>query len=123
MRFLIGMACLCVVLPAQTRSEVERTRQLVEAGALPRTKLAETEQALEDLKDEETLRNTLYGSVTVENLTEDQTTGMVAAAKRQMERRRKRLDAVRALVDQGVAAYTSLYPLIEDLDRAKRTVD
>jgi hypothetical protein len=95
----------------------------VDAGALPRTRLAEAEQAIADLKDEDILRKTLYGAVTVEELTEDQATGMLAAAKRQLERRQKRLDAAKSLVSQGVAAPTSIYPVLEELDRGKRTVD
>jgi hypothetical protein len=132
MRFLIGMGCLCLALTAQTpdtpamnqaRSDVERVRQLVDAGALPRTRLVDAELAVADQKDEAILRKTLYGSVTVEDLTEDQTADMISAAKRQLERRQKRLDAAKKLVDQGVAPPSSIYPLLEDLDRGKRTVD
>ena len=108
---------------ARSRADAVHIRELVEAGALPRQKLEEAEQALAMLKDEEVLRRTLYGTLTVEDLTEEQTQEMIAAARRQFDRQRKRLEAANKLVDEGVAPRTTLTPLLEDFDRGGRTVD
>ena len=107
----------------RARAEAEHIRKLVEAGALPRLKLEESEQALARLEDEEILQRTLYGSLTVEDLTEVQTQEMVEAARRQLNYQRQRLDAAKKLADEGVAARTSVTPVLEDFDRSGRTVD
>lgn len=132
MRILTVMVCFCLGLcaqapetPAMQRAQAEagRVRELVEAGALPRQRLAEAEQALAAVRDDEILRRTLYGALTVEDLTEEQTAEMNAAARRQLERQSKRLETAKKLVDEGVSPRTSLYPILEDLDRARKTVD
>jgi len=54
-----------------------------EAGrsrALPRLKLEEAEQALANSKDEEILQRTLYGEVSIEDLTGEQAGEMIDAA-------------------------------------------
>jgi hypothetical protein len=108
---------------AQARAEAERTRKLVEEGALPRTRLAEAEETLAGLKDDEILQRILYGSLTVEDLTEEQSGEMLAAARRQLARREKKVAAAKKLIAEGVAPLRSLYPYLEDLDRQRRTLD
>lgn len=133
MRFLLLGAGLwfAAVLPAAADSpamrrateEVERLRKLVDAGAAPRLKLEEAERALAAARDQETLERTLYGPVGVEDLTEEQSAEMVAAAKRELERHAKRLDSAKRLVDEGAMPRTALTPLLQDLDRARKTLD
>ncbi len=126
-----GLAC-CEVLFGQTPEapevrrageEAERVRAQVEAGAAPRQKLDQVRQSLDDAQDEAILRGTLYGSLTVEDLTEEQGREMVAAANRMFERRQARLDLARKLVEEGVLARLSLSDYIVELDRSRRTLD
>jgi hypothetical protein len=95
----------------------------VAAGAAPRAALDTAERELVDAQDEVILRQTLYGSISAEELTSEQATAMVEAAQRQLDRQKDKMDTARKLVDQGVAARTSLTPLIEDFDAKARTVD
>ncbi len=126
-----GLAC-CEFLFGQTPEapevrrageEADRVRALVEAGAAPRQKLDEMRQSLDDAQDEAILRGTLYGSLTIEDLTEEQGREMVAAANRMFERRQARLDLARKLVAEGVLARLSLSDYIVELDRSRRTLD
>jgi hypothetical protein len=130
MRLAVALAlCLGGVLYAQTGSieeakeEADRIRTLVEAGALPRVRLDEAQELLAKAEDEETLARTLYGSLQVEDLTEEQADQMLAAARRRFAAEQARLEKARKLVDEGVAPRTSVWTALEDLDRARRTVD
>jgi hypothetical protein len=103
--------------------EAERVRALIDAGAAPRQRLDEAAQKIEDARDEAVLRGTLYGNLTIEELTEEQGKDMVAAATRIFERRQARLDQARRLVEEGVLARLSLSDFIAELDRSRRTLD
>jgi multidrug resistance efflux pump len=111
--------------PAMRRAleEVERLRKLVDAGAAPRLKLEEAERALAAARDEEVLERTLYGAVGVEELTEEQSAEMVAAARRALERQTRRLEDSKRLVEEGAMPRTALTAVLQDFDRAKKTVD
>ena len=103
--------------------EAARVRALVEAGALPRTRLAEVDRDLADARDDDILRRTLFGLATVEDLTEEQIREMLAAADRRVARQRERLEQARKLVEEGGAPRTSLSPFLEELDSRRRTFD
>ncbi len=103
--------------------ELERVRTLVAAGAAPRASLEPVERALTAAQDDMIVAHTLYGKIGVEDLTEEQAGNMVSAARRQVEREKARLEAVRKLVDQGVAARAALMPVLEDLESRRKTLD
>lgn len=104
-------------------AEVDRIRALVDAGALPRKALADAESALEEARDRDVLRATLYGSLTLEQFTEEQARSMIAAAERQLARQQARVDAVKGQIAQGVRAPTALTPYLEELDAVRRALD
>ena len=103
--------------------EPERIGALVEAGALPASELDRARAAEADREDEAILRQILYGSLAIEDLTEEQGRQMVAAAQRRLERRRVRLEQAKKLVEEGALPRLALTPLLEELDRARRTLD
>jgi hypothetical protein len=105
------------------RQQAERIRSLVEAGAAPKARLQEAEQFLAEAQDEQILRQTLYGKLGVEDLTSDQTSQMVAAAQRELDREQAKLQRMQALVEQGVAARTDLTPILTEVDARHRTLD
>ncbi len=107
----------------RARAEAEHIRKLVEAGALPRLKLEEAEQALARLKDEEILQRTLYGSLTVEDLTEVQTQEMVEAARRQLRLSTAASGCSQETGGRGRCGAHAITPVLEDFDRSGRTVD
>jgi hypothetical protein len=126
-----GLAC-CEVLFCQTpdapevrraNEEAARVRALVEAGAAPRQKLDELSRALDDVQDEIILNRTLYGKLTIEELTEEQSREMVAAAERIFERRQARLDLARRLVAEGGLPRLAVSDYVVELDRSRRTLD
>lgn len=101
---------------AAASAELTRVHALVDAGALPRTRLAQAEDAVADAQDAAFLRRTAYG----QDLTVDQAGEMAAAASRRLERRQKALDKAQRLVAARVAAEPSLKPFLEDLERQRQ---
>ena len=103
--------------------DINRIRELVEQGALPRKALDDAREALQDTRDEEILRNTLYGKMTLEQFDERQAGEMLDAAERHFQRRQQKLDAAKKLVDEGVRPPASLVPFLEELDRGRGVRD
>lgn len=131
MRFGVAVSVLAAFtayaqLPTELKKvqeEVEKTRLQVEAGVLPRARLAEIEARLADAQDDQILRETLYGPLGVEDLTERQAGQMIAAAERRLETQRRAIEAAKRLVDAGAASLLSLSPYYEELERRMKTVD
>jgi hypothetical protein len=130
MRVLISLLVVCAwsayagqdpedAVVAQARAGIEKLRALVEAGAAPRAQLEKAEEGLADAEDAAILRHTVYG----QDLTEDQTGGMLAAAERRLERRKKALAVAQGLVREGVASPLSLGTFLEALDLARKEYD
>jgi hypothetical protein len=107
----------------QAQQEAEKIRMQIEAGVLPRARLADIQEKLADAQDDETLRHTLYGSIGVEELTEEQAADMIAAAERRVARQQSALDKAKALVAAGATPAASLVPYEEELDRRRKAVD
>lgn len=133
-RFVVLVACACA-LYGQTASapaaasqqelarEIEKLKELVAAGAAPRAALDSAQKRLDDQRDEEVLRQTLYGKLEVEELSPEQADEMVQAATRRVERRRDALNEAKRKVEAGAASRTSLTPFLEDYDRMMRALD
>lgn len=105
------------------RESLEQTRKLAEAGAVSRKQLEAAEKALEQAKDDAVIASTIDAQLSVEDLTEEQTGEMSAAAKRGLARELARLEAHAKLVSEGVAPRTSLRSFELDVERARRIVD
>ncbi|MGA2577051.1 MAG: hypothetical protein ABSH24_13615 [Bryobacteraceae bacterium] len=103
----------------RARLNIQRLRAQVEAGALPRVRLEEAEDALGDAQDLAVLRRTMYG----QDITEEQAAEMVAAAQRRLDRRQKRLERIRPLIDSGIAARNDLDPLEDQVGFARKEYD
>jgi len=97
------------------KDELGRVEQLVQAGALPRVRLEEAQQNVEDAQDEATLDRTLYGDLPVDKVNDQLMDEMVAAAQRRVERSQIQLQQAQKLVADGIAAQSSLTPIQEDL--------
>lgn len=105
------------------RKDAEQVRKLVEAGALPRNALDEADLVLQEARDEAILGRTLYGSVTIEELTEEQTAEMLVAAQRLVDRQQREWEQARQLVEEGAAPRKSLTSYEEELDRRRQTLE
>lgn len=107
----------------KARSEYERVRALVEAGALPRKALEEARLALDEAADREVLERTLYGAVGLDELGAAQSAEMVAAAERLAGRQQEELERARRLVKEGALAAAALAPVEEELERRRETLE
>src|SRR5579871_4558 len=107
--------------PEVTRAKagIDKLRDLVAAGALPRAQLEKAEAQVLDAQDAAYLRKTLYG----QDLTAEQSDEMIAAANRRFERRKKAYDDAQKLVDAGVASQVSLATFLDEMDMARKECD
>ncbi|HZU24273.1 MAG TPA: hypothetical protein VFA04_02055 [Bryobacteraceae bacterium] len=103
--------------------ETARISSLVDAGALPRTRLAQAQDQLADLQDQLVIQHTLYGPSTVENLSEKDAQDMVAAAQRRVDRENARIADTQKLIDTGIVARNALEPLRQELSLRQTTLD
>jgi hypothetical protein len=104
---------------ARAKTGIEKLRGLVEAGVAPRVQLQKAEDDLADLEDAAYLRKTLL----VQDLSEEQSDEMVAAANRRLDRRKKAFDEAKRLVEAKVAPELSLGTFLVDLDLARKECD
>jgi hypothetical protein len=95
--------------------ELQRVTDLVQIGALPSVRLEESQQNLEDAKDEAILERTLYGDLQVDKLNDQLTDEMIAAAQRRLERQQHKLEQAKKLVADGIAPLSSLTPIQDEL--------
>ena len=107
---------------SRAKENLDTIKVMVESGALPRSRLLDAQDAVEAARDNEALRDTLFGSLTIEELNDEHASRMIAAAKRQRERAQRRLDAQLKLVNEGVLARSAVRPLEEDLTSADATL-
>jgi hypothetical protein len=108
---------------AKAQEKLNELKQLVDAGAVAPARLQDALAALDDARDNEILQRTLFGNVTAQDLTEDQSREMVAAAQRRYDRQQKVLEARRKLVDAGVIARAELAPFQEELASRELTLN
>lgn len=94
---------------------LDRTRELVDMGALAKLKLTEAEQNLDDAKDDAVLAHTLYSDLAAKNWSDQLADDGIAAAERRVQREQERIDQMRKLADQGFIAATAIEPLQQEL--------
>jgi hypothetical protein len=79
--------------------------------------------AVDDEADRQVLERTLYGKIALEDLSEDQSRDMIAAAERRMQRRRKLLDEAKRRVESGVLPITGLTAFLEQFDTSRKVYE
>lgn len=104
-------------------NEVKRLSQLYEKGAVSRNRLDEAKALVEDANDDAILRRTLYGIVKVEELTPDQITEMLDAARRRLDRMGPRIASKQKLIDAGVMARNEIQAELEERELRQRTLE
>jgi GNAT superfamily N-acetyltransferase len=107
----------------QARENLERVRQLADAGAASRKQVEQAAAELREVEDDALIAGALDTRVALEDLTEEQSTEATTAARRRLERQRERLAEHAQLVGQGVAPRTSLLPFEEEIDGARRLLE
>lgn len=96
-------------------AELGRIRELVAAGAAPRSALVRAQAEIDDRQDEATLRRTLYGSISIEEINAEDTAAMLAAAERRVQRKRERLADMEAMAAEGLVARSALTELRDEI--------
>lgn len=97
------------------KQEQEKVASLVQAGALPRIRLEQSELDVADAQDDVILERTLYGDLPVKDASDLVLDEMVAAAQRRVERQIVRVNQARKLVADGIASQSTVTPLEEEL--------
>lgn len=95
--------------------DLQRVTELVQTGALPRARLEDAQQNLEDANDEAILERTLYGDMQVDKVSDQMMDDMIAAAQRRLARQQNKLEQARKLVTSGIVPLSSLTPVQEEL--------
>jgi hypothetical protein len=106
-----------VIVRAQ--ANLENVERLVISGVLPRLRLDQAKENLEDARDIAVLHQTLYGK----ELTIDQADEMISAAQHRVERKQHSLVEMQKLLNQGIISKAEMSGYTEDADRANHELD
>jgi len=106
----------------RAQRELERVKQLIEEGTLPRSRLTQAQWQLDDAQDEVILAETLYGPTPVADFTTEQADGMLAAAQRRVDREGALVEERRKLLDTGVIARSEFDSLCDEFEARKRVL-
>jgi hypothetical protein len=100
----------------RAQEEVEHVRGLVDAGVLPRARMAEAQAHLLDMQDDAAIRNSLYQK----DITVEEADAMVELTAHRVERRQAAASERYKLLAQGIIAQSELTDAVSQLDTAKR---
>jgi hypothetical protein len=103
----------------RAQANLENVERLVISGVLPRLRLDQAKENLEDARDIAVLHQTLFGK----ELTIDQADEMIAAAERRVDRKRKSQQDMQRLLTQGIISKAEMTGYADDLDRASHELD
>jgi hypothetical protein len=107
----------------QAQEQLEHVQKLADAGAASNKQLEQAAAAVRRAQDDALIAETLNAPVALEDLTEEQSNEATGAAARRLERQRAQLAEQAQLVAQGVAPRTSLIPLEEEVESARRLLE
>lgn len=89
------------------------------SGVLPRLRLDQAKENLEDAQDIAILHQTLYGK----ELTVDQADEMISAAQRRVDRKHHALSDMQKLLNQGIISKAEMSGYADDADRADHELE
>jgi hypothetical protein len=107
----------------RARGNVARIQTLVGEGSLPKSSLDEAESRLADVRDEATLKETLYSSTKLADLTADQQSQMLAAAQRRLDRQSAVVCERQRLLEMGVIAKAEMVSTNTELETRRHVVE
>ncbi len=103
----------------RAQANLENVERLVISGVLPRLRLDQAKENVEDAKDIAILHQTLYGK----ELTTDQADEMIAAAQRRVNRKQRAQLDMKKLLDQGIISKAEMSGYTDDVDRTLHELD
>ena len=107
----------------RARIDVARIQTLVGAGNLPKSSLDEAQARLADITDEATLKETLFSSTKLADLTADQQTQMVAAAQRRFDRQSATVCERQRLLEMGIISKAEMQGVTDELETRRHVLD
>ena len=125
MPFIWMAALLLSQEPAEltkARQDLLRLKDLVVAGAVAPSRLADAIQNVADAEDSQILTLTLYGELTIEQLDQKQAAAMISSAQRRFLRQQDRLARQQKLIDAGVMAKGDAEPAEAELETRRAVV-
>lgn len=114
-----GAVALAAAVVAAAEAELKRLEALVEAGAAPRSALEAARRRLQDARNDQFLKDTLYSG----NVVPDQVPDMLRAAFELRTRAAEALSSQEKLVKEGVLPPTVLERPREDLAHMDRQLE
>ena len=103
----------------RAQANLENVERLVISGVLPRLRLDQAKENLEDARDIAVLHQTLYGK----ELTIDQADEMISAAQRRVDRKKHAQGEMQKLLTQGIISKAEMSGYSDDADRATHELD
>jgi hypothetical protein len=103
----------------RARANLENVEHLVISGVLPRLRLEQAKENLEDAQDVAVLHQTLYGK----ELTVDQADEMIEAAQRRVTRKHRAQAEMQKLLNQGIISKAEMSGYAEESERADHELD
>jgi hypothetical protein len=94
---------------------LERVRGMVEAGTLPRARLDQAQENLDNAVDEAIYTRALYGR----DLTTDQAAEVVKATQRRVDRTKKKAEEMEQFLQQGIISQNEYKASVDAWERAK----
>lgn len=107
----------------RARADVDRIQALVDSGTLPRARLEQAKEDLADAEDAETLAETLYSSIRLQDMTPERAAEMVQAAERRVARQQRLLDQRKSFLEQGIIARAELQSVQDEVDSRERVLE
>jgi hypothetical protein len=107
----------------RARGNVARIQTLVGEGSLPKSSLDEAESRLADINDEATLKETLYSSTKLADLTAEQQASMLDAAQRRVDRQAAIVGERQRLLVMGVIAKAEMRSVNTELETRRHVLD
>lgn len=115
----IGLQAQSTPESESAKTQIDRVKPLVEAGALPPSRLVEAEMILADARDNQILSRSLFSATT--QVTEQEAQTVVDAASRRLDRQKQRVTRLQDLVDQGILARNEVEAAKSELAQRQTT--
>jgi hypothetical protein len=103
----------------RAKSDLDRIRQLVDAGALPRLRLEKAQEDVDDALDMSILKKNIYSK----DILPEQADQMAQVAERMVLRRQRAMLRMQELVKSGVVSLVEAQATLADVDRSRTEVE
>jgi hypothetical protein len=107
----------------RARGDVARIQTLVGEGSLPKSSLDEAELRLADVNDEAVLKETLFSTTRLADLSADQKASLLAAAQRRLDRQTAIVSERQRLLAMGIISKAEMSSVDTELETRRHVLD